>query len=82
MKFSVAPQSMRAWIVADRPMRETERWIRFRVCLVSEALSRAVLKPPTSARLESGSFPARDVGDRVVVRVHDRVDSCVDTRMG
>ena len=49
---------------------------------MSEALSRAVLKPLTSARLESGSFPAREVGDRGVVRVHDRVDNHVGNRMG
>ena len=56
MKFSVAPESMRAWIVEVRPIRETDRWIRFREYFVSEVLIRAVLKPPTSKGLETGSF--------------------------
>jgi len=60
MKFSVAPESMRAWIVEERPIRETDRWIRFREYLVSEVLIRAVLKPLTSEGLEAGSFPETD----------------------
>jgi len=57
MKFSVAPESMRAWIVDERPIRETDRWIRFREYFVSEVLIRAVLKPLTSKGLETDSFP-------------------------
>ena len=61
MKFSVALESMRAWMVEERPISETDRWIRFREYLVSEVLIRAVLKPLTLEGLETGSFP--ETGD-------------------
>ena len=44
-------------MVEERPIRETDRWIRFREYFVSEVLIRAVLKPLTSEGLETGSFP-------------------------
>jgi len=47
-------------MVEERPIRETDRWIRFREYLISEVLMRAVLKPLTSEGLGTGSFPETD----------------------
>ena len=61
MKFSDAPESIKAAIVEEKPGITTERYKRLAEGLDSEVLMYAVgtgwLKPPTSWGLESCRFP-------------------------
>jgi hypothetical protein len=57
IKLRVAPESTRAARVEEKPISDTDRWIRFDEKRDIEVLIQAVLKSLTSQGLGTGSFP-------------------------